>query len=785
MGEEGGATRLRLKPVGQSAEALPMGTAQTDRTVSCPVGQGALVGEVSYQALFEQAVDMIAVLDREGRLVEVNPALLGRLGYSEQELVGRPVALILAPGEQDVAAARLARKFDGAELASLYEVVLLSKDGCRVPSDVSSQVIVRDELPVGVLVIARDVSERVAALAALEESERRAQGAFDGVAIGMAFTDPAGTLLRVNAAYAEMLGYSLSELTGVPVRELLHPDDRAVFAADVEKLRGRLGPRRVVADRRYLRKDGETIFVHVSVSAVRAADGSTQFLAAQVEDVTELRRVQAALEESQALHRVVVENSHDVLAVLDLDGTIRLVSPSIEKSLGFSEKEIVGRNFIELLHPADRQAAQGSFEAASGGVSSLERVRVIAKGGGVQLWEGTVALGLGKDGEATFLVANARDVTSRVQLEDQLLHAQKMESVGRLAGGVAHDFNNLLTAIYGYAELGLRKLGGGDGSEEIGEVLASAERAAHLTTQLLAFSRRQVMKTETFDLCDVVANIVKLLRRLIGEHIELTTVWPDEPTLIHADRAQIEQVIVNLAVNARDAMPDGGCLSIEVARAADERQALLIVRDNGTGMDATTAAQIFEPFFTTKGLGEGTGLGLSMVHGIISQSDGQIAVESEPGQGTTFTITLPLADSVGALPESVATAPASGGAETILLVEDDPSVRAVVTSMLDQRGYRPVPAGSGEEALALAHATPGTVDLLITDLVMGGLNGRETAEAVREHQPQAKVLYMSGYTDDAAIRVHGHESGISFLQKPFSGEELGRRVRELLDSNAA
>ena len=520
---------------------------------------------------------------------------------------------------------------------------------------------------------------------------------------------------------------------------------------------------------------------------MRADDGSALYFVAQVEDVTELRRVQAELDESQALHQVVIESSYDALAVLDLDGTIRLASRSIENTLGYTQQELVGRGFLELLHPDDQQAAQAVMEAALRGAEpSVNRSRTLAKDGSIRLWDGTIAPGRGKDGEPSFLVANAHDVTAQVQLEDQLCHAQKMEAVGRLAGGVAHDFNNLLTAIYGYAELALQKVETrDDSSAEIGEVVAAAEKAASLTGQLLAFSRRQVMKTETFDLCDVVANMDKLLRRLIGEDIELTTVWPDEPTLIHADPAQIEQVIANLAVNARDAMPDGGCLSIEVAQAADERQARLIVRDNGTGMDATTAAQIFEPFFTTKGVGEGTGLGLSMVHGIISQSDGQIAVESEPGQGTTFTITLPLADSVGALPESVATAPASGGAETILLVEDDPSVRAVVTSMLDQRGYRLVPAGSGEEALALAHATPGTVDLLITDLVMGGLNGRETAEAVREHQPQAKVLYMSGYTDDAAIRVHGHESGISFLQKPFSGEELGRRVRELLDANAA
>jgi len=755
-----------------------------DRTEARRAEQEKLASEARYRELFERAMDMIAVLDREGRLVEVNPAVARTLGYQREELIGRPLSSILAPEEADAGVARFARKLDGSEPACFYQSVLLGKDGRRVPIEASSEVILRDGALHGVLVIARDVSERVAARAALEESERRFRNAFEGAAVGMTLTDPAGTLLRVNAAFAEMLGYRPSELAGVQVGEIVHPDGRAAFADDLEKLRAGLEGRGV-AERRYLRKDGEIVLGRVSVSTVRADDGSVLYFVGQIEDVTELRRVQAELDESQALHQVVIESSYDALAVLDLDGTIRLASRSIENTLGYTQQELVGRSFLELLHPDDQQAAQAAVEAALRGAEpSVSRRRTLAKDGSIRLWDGTIAPGRCKDGEPSFLVANAHDVTSQGQLEDKLRHAQKMEAVGRLAGGVAHDFNNLLLVIRGYAELALQKVETrDDSSAEIGEVVAAAEKAASLTGQLLAFSRRQVMNPETFDLRDVVADMVKLLQRLIGENVELTTVWPDDPTLIHADRAQIEQVVANLAVNARDAMPDGGHLSIEVARAADDGQALLIVRDDGRGMDAATGAQIFEPFFTTKGA-EGTGLGLSMVHGIISQSGGQIAVDSEPGQGTTFTITLPLADSLSALPEPVAAAPASGGAETILLVEDDPVVKTVITMMLDDRGYRLIPAGSGEEALALARAAPGTVDLLITDLVMCGLNGRETAEAVRTHQPQAKVLYMSGYTDDAVIRVGGFEPGISFLQKPFSGDELARRVRELLDSHA-
>jgi len=357
-----------------------------------------------------------------------------------------------------------------------------------------------------------------------------------------------------------------------------------------------------------------------------------------------------------------------------------------------------------------------------------------------------------------------------------------MEVVGRLAGGVAHDFNNLLLAIRGYAELArLAAAEGTDNTAEIDEIMTAAGRAGDLTAQLLAFSRRQVLNPVLLDLGAVVTEMVSMLRRLIHGNVELVTQLPEGPALVRADRAQMEQVIANLTVNASDAMPDGGTLTIEIGPSLDGQTLLLSVRDTGTGMDAATASQMFEPFFTTKGAG-GTGLGLSMVHGIVNQSGGSIAVESTPGEGTTLSIELPLADAEE-LPEQTASAPAEGGAETILLVEDDPLVQKVVALMLERHGYRVVAASSGEEAVSLAHADPNSVDLILTDLVMPGINGRATAEALREDQPLARVLYMSGYTDDVVIRVGGFEPGVAFIQKPFSGEDLALRVRELLNAD--
>ena len=635
-----------------------------------------------------------------------------------------------------------------------------------------------------VLLDSDDVGGELAARKTREESERRFRCAFEGATAGMTLTDIRGRVTWANESFAEMLGYAPAELPGMRMDELVHADDLASVVEDVERARAGL-VRRCILEARYLRKDGGITLARVGVSTVRADDGTILYFVGQVEDVTELRRVQADLDESQTLHRLVFESSRDVLSVFGTDGVIRLVSPSVEGILGYDPREVVGLDYVGFIHPDDLKASAEAVAAAVRGEQpSLFRARFRAKDGTYHLWEGTVSPGVDADGETSYLVANSRDVTDDVRLEDQLRHAQKMEAVGRLAGGVAHDFNNLLLAMRGYAELALGLAEAReDNSAEIGEILAAADRAASLTAQLLAFSRRQVMNTEILDLGAVVAEMVSMLRRLISGNVELTTVFPDEPALIRADRAQIGQVVANLAVNARDAMPDGGHLELEVALATDRRRALLIVRDNGAGMDAATRAKIFEPFFTTKGA-EGTGLGLSMVHGIVSQSGGEIEIDSEPGQGTTFTISLPLTEGE-ALPDPVASSEVSGGAETILLVEDDPVVMTVVANMLEQHGYRLVTAGSGEEALATAAAAPDTVDLLLTDLILPGLNGRETAEAILEHQPLAKVLYMSGYTDDAVIRVGRFGPGVSFIQKPFTGDELGRYVRGLLDARAA
>jgi len=389
------------------------------------------------------------------------------------------------------------------------------------------------------------------------------------------------------------------------------------------------------------------------------------------------------------------------------------------------------------------------------------------------------------------VVARERSDEEQARLNERLNQAQRLEAIGRLAGGVAHDFNNLLLVVRGYGELAVGRLDGDESGlrDEIREMLCATERATALTAQLLAFSRRQVLSPEVLDLNDVLDTTSRLLGRLIGEHIEFVTSHPTAPVRVLADQGQLEQVITNLAVNGRDAMPDGGTLAIELSTVElDEtaahhsgpgRYALLAVTDSGEGMDDETRRRVFEPFFTTKDE-KGTGLGLATVHGIVNQSGGHIYVYSELGHGTTFKVYLPLVEDA-VLGRRAEAAPGAGGRETILLVEDDPTVRTVVLRMLGAQGYTVLDAENGAEALEIVDAHPAAIPLVITDLVMRGLTGRETAAKIRERSPATRVLYMSGYTDDSALRSGSLESGSAFIQKPFGAADLARRVREILD----
>jgi signal transduction histidine kinase/CheY-like chemotaxis protein len=426
--------------------------------------------------------------------------------------------------------------------------------------------------------------------------------------------------------------------------------------------------------------------------------------------------------------------------------------------------------------------------------------RYVRKDGEFLWCQLTAVLERDSDGHPSVVTTMIEDISERKQAEDQLRQSQRMETIGRLAGGIAHDFNNLLTAIIGYSDFALERIGRGETDDprlgaDVEQVRKAAERAAGLTQQLLAFSRRQVLQPRTLELNALVGGVLMLLERLIGENVALVTSFTDEQVFVRADAGRLEQVLVNLAVNARDAMPAGGTLALEVTEANIQgdhqivswgakpgRYSTIVARDTGHGMDAETLAHVFEPFFTTKEVGLGTGLGLSTVYGIVKQSGGWITLESEPGAGATATIYLPSSEAPLQQQEEQELEPAAGIGR-ILLVEDEFVIRLLAAQMLEERGYEVLDAAGPIEALELAMSD--ACDLLVTDVVMPGMNGRELAQRIRERVPELHVVYISGYSPGAVLDGGRLDPAEFFLQKPFTAAELGAIVREALDAAAA
>jgi PAS domain S-box-containing protein len=532
----------------------------------------------------------------------------------------------------------------------------------------------------------------------------------------------------------------------------------------------------------------------------------------KVKTIEEKVRAEAALRKSEEQYRLIAENTSDLICMIDIHGRFTYVSPSYRDVLGYVPETLLGESCFDLTHPDDRRNAKADLmrSAAQPRTESRE-IRIKHKNGDWKVFETLGNWIYDSQSRPQQGIWVSRDITERKQAEntlresqeklrlseEQLRMSQKLEAVGQLAGGVAHDFNNLLTVIRGYSELVLNGLTESDKNRpKVEEIKHAADRASTLTHQLLAFSRKQVLQPKLFDLNRLVTDMSKMLRRLIGENIEMTTII-GQGAAINADPGQIEQVLMNLVVNARDAMPKGGHLTVETARIEiDETYAsthlgvqpgpyvMLAVSDTGSGMDAETRKHIFEPFFTTKELGKGTGLGLSTVYGIIKQSGGNIWLYSEPGQGTVFKVYLPAAIEIDAQPtaspERVAL---PRGTETILIVEDEPQIRSLAIDCLSYQGYDVMSASNGLEALQIVERLQRQIDLVLTDLVMPKLSGRELSERISALQPSAKVLFMSGYTNDSVVN-HGILDGATwFIQKPFTLESLVRRVREVLDSN--
>ena len=704
--------------------------------------------------------------DGEFRLDAVNAASKAATTLEPGAILGRPLGEVLTNVSDEIP--KLFRQvLERGELVDAGEVEYGDE---RIPPSIFSM----KAFPLSdqrVAVTFDNVTAKVRARRALQESESRFRGAFHSSSVGMALTSLTGSFVQVNERLAEMLGYSTDELMRIGVAGITEPADlevdRALAAEMIAGTRDSFQ-----REKRYVRKDGSSVWGELTSSVVRTYDGTPTHVVSHVQDITERM-------EANMLFAATFERSVVPMLIADDDRRIVDINNAGVQLIGVDYDDAVGLVIDDLLPDAPVAADWAAFRAE--GTLAAE-VTMLRPDGARRRIEFTATADI-RPGRH---IAVVRDLSHQKELESQLRQAQKMEAVGRLAGGIAHDFNNLLTAITGYSEFLVSGLDDPRLRRHAEEITKASSRAASLTGQLLAFSRRQVLQPRVLDLNAVVSDMESMLRRLIGEDVELATRLDPQIAHVLADPTQIEQVIVNLTVNAREAMPGGGSVSIVTANVTTDRGMFveLCLTDTGTGMTDDQRLQLFEPFFTTKE--GGTGLGLATVYGIVEQSGGTIEVESAPGMGSTFRILLPRIEgpAVNPSPPPSREAPA-GGNETILLVEDENVVRRLVAEILETAGYDVLQAGDGPSALELLRRHVGPIDLLVTDVVMPGMSGPEVAQAVVAMRPGTQVLYTSGYTD-SAIGHHGVlEPGIAFLQKPFSADELARKVRALLDLAAA
>ncbi len=646
---------------------------------------------------------------------------------------------------------------------------------------------------VGVMV---DVTERKRFEIAVEQGARRLRDAERLAHVGSWEWDATSGTVAASEEACRIFG--VESRPRITVQELLasvHPRDRQRVLEQIREAAGADIPTLVV-EHRVLRSDGSLRSVKCVAQVDRDDRGRPAKIVGSVQDMTEIKEAVTALRDSEERYRALFESNPHPMWVYDRESLRFLAAnDAAVRRYGYSREEFLDMTIEDIRPKEDRTAVRASAARAEGGLYQAGEWRHCAKDGSlldVEITSHDVSF---SGWPARLVLAN--DITERKRLEERLRQSQKMDAVGRLAGGVAHDFNNLLNVIIGYAEIVRRKLPAADAQHRnLDEILKAGDRAAALTRQLLAFSRKQVLQPRDMDVRLIVSDMEKMLRRLIGENIELRATLGRDVGLVRADPGQIEQVIMNLVVNARDAMPTGGTLTIEATN-VDVRPAgqsagselaagayvLLSVTDTGHGMDPETQSRIFEPFFTTKEMGRGTGLGLSTVYGIVQQSGGHITVSSTLGLGTTFRVYLPQVSApVAAAAEPVAVPAEPGAAETVLLVEDEPALREMVQELLEDAGYTVVSAEDGADALDKAATHAGPIHLLLTDVVMPGVTGRQLAEALHGSYPDLPVLYMSGYTQDAIGALGVLESGTHFLQKPFTADALLRKLRSVLEA---
>jgi PAS domain S-box-containing protein len=776
---------------------------QVAMTIERKRAEAALrASEEQYRRLVEVAPDLIAV-HSEGKIVFMNPAGLRLLGArSPEDVVGKPVLDFVHPDSRPAVIERVRAMTQHGQAAPLLAERFLRLDGTPVHVEVAATPVLYRDRP-AVQVVVHDIGERMRTEAALRESEEKFRSFIESTTDWVWSTDRDGVHTYSNPAVTRILGYTPEEVVGRSAFSIMHPDDRSQVEEQFAALaaEGR-GWRNLVI--RWRCRDGSHRFLESSAVPILGADGRLKGYRGVDRDITERVKAEEALRNSEVRLSQAQSIAHlgiwelDLTDLDDLDRNALWWWDETYRIFGYPPRQVAVTNelFFRAVHPDDAGRVRAALvEALRGGRPYLVEHRIVRPDGSQRVVREQATLEWDAQGRPLRMMGTVLDVTEQRRLEDQLRQAQKMEAVGQLAGGVAHDFNNLLTTILASHELLAAGLpADGPHREDLDTIRQAARRAAELTSSLLAFSRQQALELRALSLGALLSAFVRMARRVVPEDVEVVTHVETEESVVRADPIAVEQMLMNLVTNARDAMPGGGSLSIAVGRGAlDEEHrrthgwgkpgeyVILSVSDTGLGMDRETVQRIFEPFFTTKPVGQGTGLGMAMVYGLVKQHEGYVSVYSERGRGTTVRIYFPaVAEEASELSPPETSRPV-GGRETILLVEDDASLRRTATRVLERHGYTVVTATDGFDALDVVQSRATPPDLIISDVVMPRASGPQLLAALRDRGAAPRMLFTSGYT---ARDVHDRallEGDVPFLAKPWTIVDLLRKVREVLD----
>ncbi|QAU36655.1 PAS domain S-box protein [Bradyrhizobium guangdongense] len=749
--------------------------------------------ELLFSAAVESSDDSIVMQSLDAVIIGWNPAAERLYGYQANEAIGKSTAIIVPPDRREQGKDYLARISRG-EPIERFETVRLRKDGTLVDISLSLSPIrgPSGEI-IGVSGSARSLTEGRRAERALQQQLEERRQLFETSQDLIMIMNSRGEIVQISPSSETILGYRPDEMIGHSGVEFIHPSHLEHSREEMRELKRGGHPK--LADTRCLHKDGREVWL--SWLGSWSDQVKRYFFVGR--DMTEARLAAVSLRDSEQLARNIVETALDAFVQTDQVGTILIWNSQAEKLFGWPREEAIGRNALNLfIAPSEREGAlarvQLFLESGEQTLPSPRRELLVRRRDGKEFTAELSATAL-RQREGVFLNSFYRDLTDKIASEERIRHAEKMEAVGQLTGGVAHDFNNILTVITGTIEILADAVAKDPGLAAITKMIdEAAGRGAELTQHLLAFARKQPLQPREVDINSLIVDTAKLLRPTLGEQIQIESVFEDESCVAVVDPNQLTTAILNLALNARDAMPDGGKLILETGAAyldevyasandvAPGHYVLIAVSDTGTGIPAHMLARVFDPFFTSKGPGKGTGLGLSMVYGFIKQSAGHIKIYSEEGHGTTIKMYLPPGKSPAVAGEGALPASIEGGHETILVVEDDRLVREYVLAQLHSLGYVTLQAANAAEALAIVAAGQ-PFDLLFTDVIMPGkMNGRQLADEVLKTRPDLRVVYTSGYTENAIIHHGRLDSGVLLLPKPYRKSDLARIIRKALST---